>query len=191
MLGAFWIRHCALPGRKHLANGSRRLRHLSAHGVAMLIGFATTLQGSELVFQTLHEFRQGPSWPGKVAERSDGGFYGISANGGENGLGMVFRIATEGVLTPLASFNGSTGSSPNEFLVGHDGNVYGTALLGGAESGTGTIFKLTPDNTLIRFAIFNIAILPERCFKGVTASSTASPDLAGLGSRRPQTSFSK
>ena len=44
----------------------------------------------------------------------------------------------------LYSFTGgSDGASPTDVIVGHDGNLYGAAALGGANGG-GVVFQLSP-----------------------------------------------
>jgi uncharacterized repeat protein (TIGR03803 family) len=77
---------------------------------------------------------------------SDGYLYGTSLNGGANGLsglGTVFKISLSGTLTPLHSFIGDDGESPYGGLVqASDGNFYGTAYGGGANS-DGTVFTIT------------------------------------------------
>jgi uncharacterized repeat protein (TIGR03803 family) len=84
---------------------------------------------------------------------TDGTFYGTTRNGGASGVncplgecGTVFKITPAGVLTTLHSFTGNDdGSSPYATLIqGTDGNLYGTAQLGGAY-GYGTLFRITPN----------------------------------------------
>jgi uncharacterized repeat protein (TIGR03803 family) len=95
-----------------------------------------------------------------VVQGSDGNLYGTTSAGGANGsfcidnCGTVFRITPAGELTTLYSFcsqaNCADGALPEASLVlGADGNLYGTTLLGGANSaacdglGCGTVFKIT------------------------------------------------
>ena len=89
---------------------------------------------------------------------SDGNFYGTTENGGTTNLanggeGTVFRMTTNGVLTPLASFDGTNGASPLAGLVqGADSALYGTTEYGGtnnlAAGGNGTIFRITTNGIL-------------------------------------------
>lgn len=89
--------------------------------------------------------------PGSLVRGTDGNFYGLSAGGGANGTGTVFKLTPAGTLTTLHSFgalddfgNNIDGISPSVRLVqGTDGNLYGTAFQGGANN-TGTIFKVSP-----------------------------------------------
>jgi len=80
-----------------------------------------------------------------------GNMYGVTFNGGDAyapyifiGYGAVFRLATNGALTRLASFHGTNGASPNGLMAGANGGFYGTTQ-GGGTYGSGTIFRL--DNT--------------------------------------------
>jgi uncharacterized protein (TIGR03437 family) len=96
-------------------------------------GALTTLYGS------------GGSYAG-LTQATDGNFYGTASEG----FGTVFKITPGGALTALYSFTGGTdGSDPQTGLIqAADGNFYGTTSRGGAFSGYGTIFKITPGGTL-------------------------------------------
>jgi uncharacterized repeat protein (TIGR03803 family) len=104
---------------------------------------------------------------------SDGNFYGTTFEGGitnssyDNGNyggGTVFKIATNGLLTTLASFSFANGANPYGGLaLGSDGNFYGTTFGGGLNGGTGnlgdgTVFQITTSGmltTLIFFSGYN------------------------------------
>ncbi len=124
--------------------------------------------GGELT--TLHLFDRSdgaqPS-PGLV-QGTDGNFYGTTTNGGTNGDGTVFKVTPGGVLTTLYSFCAQTacadGSSPQAALVqGTDGDFYGTTSSGGIGNcgnygaGCGTVFKISPEGTLMSLHSFNLA----------------------------------
>jgi uncharacterized repeat protein (TIGR03803 family) len=87
--------------------------------------------------------------------------YGTTFLGGANGYGTVFRMTTNGTLTPLASFGGTNGAQPQAaLLLASDGNFYGTTGSGGAFTnlsgfGYGTVFKLTTNGTLTTLVSFN------------------------------------
>jgi uncharacterized repeat protein (TIGR03803 family) len=82
--------------------------------------------------------------------------------GKRNLLAIVPAIITIGcvpvsaqTLTPLHSFNGGDGLSPEATLVqGSDGNFYGTTPLGGAQA-KGTIFKIDAAGTLTTLHSFS------------------------------------
>lgn len=108
-----------------------------------------------------------------------------SSNGG-HGCGTIFRVAPDGTLKVVHSFDLTDGSSPTGSLVwGTDGNFYGTTISGGA-NGYGTIFRFTRDGgvltTLYNFdSIDGSAPGPlmqatDGNFYGVTASGGPSGD---------------
>ena len=94
-----------------------------------------------------------------LVQGSDGDFYGTTEGGGSvpapnspNGYGTVFKITTNGVLTTLVSFDGSSGWACIGSLVqGTDGNFYGDLGL----IGPGSVFQMTPTGDLTTLAWFN------------------------------------
>ena len=93
---------------------------------------------------------------------TDNNFYGTTFGGGGNGLGTVFQLSANGVtlktlhtFTPYGGteFN-SDGANPGAALVaGTDGNFYGTAVNGGANT-YGTVYEISPGgafNTIYSF----------------------------------------
>lgn len=88
-----------------------------------------------------------------LVQGGDGNLYGMDTLGGSNEDGALFKSTTGGVITGLKSFTTMTccgplsGTSANSFILGGDGNFYGTTSGSGAypPSGQGgTVFKLTP-----------------------------------------------
>lgn len=69
-----------------------------------------------------------------LLEASDGNFYGVSARGGYQDNGFVYRVErTTGRVTHLHDFKFSDGATPRGTLVqGADGDLYGTTEAGGA-----------------------------------------------------------
>jgi uncharacterized repeat protein (TIGR03803 family) len=84
-----------------------------------------------------------------------GSFYGTAYFGGTNGgYGSIYLVTTNGVLTPVVSFNNANGASPGAGLtLGEDGNFYGTAS-GGGTNGYGTVYRLTTNGCLTTLASF-------------------------------------
>lgn len=87
----------------------------------------------------------------------DGNLYGTTTEGGTNDSGTVFKITLSGKLTTLYNFcsqtNCADGSYPQGLVLGSDGNFYGVTYYGGNNSsgfltGTGTLYKITPDGQL-------------------------------------------
>jgi uncharacterized repeat protein (TIGR03803 family) len=67
----------------------------------------------------------------------------------------VFRVAPNGVLTTLVSFNNTNGATPRDGLIlGDDGDFYGTAASGGAGN-LGTVFRMTPAGDLTTLVSFS------------------------------------
>lgn len=101
----------------------------------------------------LHEFDT--DHPRGIVRGIDGAFYGVTAYGGRNGQGSIFRATPNGAITTIFSFNGTNGSQPSSPLwEAKNGNFYGVTQFGGND-GAGTLFQVTPGGelkTLIRFA---------------------------------------
>jgi len=113
---------------------------------------------SSVVFTSLYSFagiNSGSIPMAALVQGSDCFFYGTTFNGGTNGVGTVFKISSNGALTSLYSFtNGNEGANPQAGLVqGSDGNFYGTTEAG-AESGCGTVFKISTNGTLTKLYSF-------------------------------------
>jgi len=80
-----------------------------------------------------------------------GFFYGVTQAGGANHIGTIFQIGPKGKLTTLYSFcpltNCPDGAQPTTALIqGSDGNLYGTAMDGGANGNFGTAFRFKLTN---------------------------------------------
>ena len=125
------------------------------------IVFGITLRG---IVTTLHVFA-GPDGraPQSGLVLAYGQLYGTTFDGGANsganlcsfGCGTIFKMAPDGTLTTLHSFNGTDGYHPSTLIQAKDGDFYGTTYFGGTTTGSsncslgcGTVFKITPDGTL-------------------------------------------
>jgi uncharacterized repeat protein (TIGR03803 family) len=99
--------------------------------------------------------------PSSLIQNSDGSLYGITSFGGAtntanmnesyswqpfSGAGTVFKITPRGKLSTLVVFNGTNGASPNSFILGKDGNFYGTTA--------SSIFKMTRSGKLTTLYLF-------------------------------------
>lgn len=107
--------------------------------------FKITPAGVETVLWTFGNGTDGQYPYGTLIQGSDGNFYGMTALGGVNDLGTIFRITPAGVETVLWSFGGNgDGTHPQQSLtLGTDGNFYGMTISGGAYD-WGVVFKFTP-----------------------------------------------
>lgn len=113
-----------------------------------------TVNAQPIQPEVLFNFTQGPIGPlGNMVQGGDGGFYGTTYAGGSSGAGTVFKVATNGALTTLASFAGTNGNSPSGLTLGTDGNFYGTTSQGGI-GGVGTVFKVTANGALTMLVSF-------------------------------------
>src|SRR5439155_4237 len=128
--------------------------------------FRIAPNGSLSSFASLNGKNGCPFEGGPLVKGLDGNLYGTTFAGGSNVFcrGTIFRLATNGILTTLASFNGTNGWQPEAGLVlGTDGDFYGTTAYGGAgykqgmitpELAAGTVFRLTPNGLLTTLASF-------------------------------------
>jgi uncharacterized repeat protein (TIGR03803 family) len=75
----------------------------------------------------------------------NGVLYGTTFNGGAHDLGSVFAISTAGKEHVVYSFaGGKDGTNPGAGLTAVNGELYGTTIdAGGAETGNGTVFKVS------------------------------------------------
>ena len=111
-------------------------------------------EGNLRVLYNLTQQQAGTSLgPEGVTIDNAGNLYGATYNGGNNGDGFVYKLASFGswVLDPLFSFlGGDTGSQPPGVMVGPNGSLYGGAQGGIQNCGTdgsqycGLVFNLTP-----------------------------------------------
>lgn len=76
----------------------------------------------------------------ELVQGPDDSFYGTTYGGGGSGIGTVFRMSKDGILTTLLTFNGGNGAWPIAGLAfGTDGDLWGTCA-GGV---SGNLFRLT------------------------------------------------
>ena len=122
--------------------------------------FQLTLSGTLTV---LYDFCSIPGCidgqsPVALVQGDDGNFYGVTQSGGNNKSGTVFKLTPSGTFTTVYSFCSQTkcpdGARPSTFILGSDGNFYGTTydfgngLYCSLTAGTcGTVFRITPTGT--------------------------------------------
>lgn len=122
---------------------------------------ASATQVAAQSFTTLLNFNgtDGANSTAGLIQASDGNLYGITSEGGAQGVGTVFRITPNGTLTTIYSFCAQSGCSdgaqPKGALIqASDGNLYGTTS-GLAFTNTGSVFKITLSGTLTTLALFS------------------------------------
>ena len=94
---------------------------------------------------TLHNFdgTDGGFPAGRLAQATDGNFYGMTGSYGANDGGTIFKITTAGTLTTLHNFDVAHGVNPLGGLAqATNGTFYGTASGGGIDN-DGTVFSLS------------------------------------------------
>ena len=119
-----------------------------------------------------------------VVQRSDGNFYGTTTSGGPNNGGTVFKLTPSGALTTLHSFCSKTNCSDGQYpygglIQGHDGNFYGTTLIGGKNE-QGTVFKITPSGRLTTLHSFTGGTDGESPFAGLVQGAATATSMAPL-----------
>jgi uncharacterized repeat protein (TIGR03803 family) len=95
--------------------------------IAAILGFGVLSSARAMEPELLYYFGLRPSGTnGPLVQGGDGNFYGTTSGlygttSAGNGLGTVFKVTTNGVLTTLADFNQGWGG----LVLGQDGNFYG------------------------------------------------------------------
>jgi uncharacterized repeat protein (TIGR03803 family) len=96
-------------------------------------------------------FRGSPDDPqrpvGGLIQAPDGSFLGTTKTGGQKGNGTVFRLDGAGAISVLKSLGlvpGGLMQPEGTLVLGADGFLYGTCVLGGV-AGHGGIFRVAPD----------------------------------------------
>ena len=111
--------------------------------------------------------------PDYLVAGSDASLFGATGLGGATGNGTVFKVTPGATPTTLYNFcaltNCADGSIPIGFVLGTDGNFYGTTAFGGNGSGSGTVFKLTPGGALT--TLYNFCSQPN-CVDGSLPDAT-------------------
>ncbi len=162
-----------------------------ANGVG--IAFTMTTNGVLNPIASFDYHALGPYGPyGGLAPDPDGFLYGTTFQGGTNGFGAVFKLASDGTIADLYAFTGGVdGSNPHAGLTrGSDGAYYGTTYFGGT-NGFGTIFKVSTNGEFTSLVSFNgtngaypsaaLMLAEDGSFYGTTVSGGAYSQTPGLG----------
>jgi len=107
--------------------------------------FRLSLSGAFTPLYSFLDGSQGAFPYSGLVQLTNGSFYGTTLQGGAFNDGTIFRMTAGGTVTLLYSFAGNRdGALPVASLTpGRDGNFYGTAFAGGANS-SGSVYKMTP-----------------------------------------------
>lgn len=121
----------------------------SSEGGNWALGTVFRLKKDGSSFEVLHDFG-GTASDGyfpetELLQANDGALYGTTQAGGTNGVGVLYRISTNGSsFSVLYTFrtNGAAGNFASGRLIqGSDGLLYGTTAFGGG-AGHGIIYKI-------------------------------------------------
>ncbi len=141
--------------------------------------FRVALDGT---FTILHKFADGKPKPALpytgVTFGPDGYLYGATLNGGKLNKGTVYRLAPDGTdFSVLHEFNGPDGENPEGTLVlGADGQLYGTTLVGGANN-RGVIYRIsTAGDHEVVYSFPKLAEFRD----GIPVNSTGANPRAGM-----------
>lgn len=106
--------------------------------------------------KVLHSFSGGASDgaqpSGGVIVDKNGNLYGLTENGGANGLGVVYKIAPDGTETLVHTFQGICCGTDGSFPFGNlafdgQGNMYGATYRGGGPTDLGSVFEVKADGS--------------------------------------------
>lgn len=128
----------------------------SLHGTLVDAGTSNTFfrLTPDLAFQTLGSLAETPITAPRTGLVQDGAgnFYGTTTAGGKHGSGILYRISTAGVITPVRDREQGVSGS---LATGRDGNVYGLEDRHspyGDVVDFGQFHRITPDGT---FTVLN------------------------------------
>jgi uncharacterized repeat protein (TIGR03803 family) len=84
-------------------------------------------------------FNFGPRWS-PLLQAADGNLYGVTANGGANNTGTIYKLSLGGQYTLLYTFPKGNTYNPSALIQASDGNLYGatTGTVGGSQ-----LFRIT------------------------------------------------
>ncbi len=142
-------------------DGNGNLFGTTSYGGPSGQGTVFEIAAGSTTVTTLAEFvnlPNGTNPAGALALNSQGNLYGTTQNGGSPGGGTVWEIAAGSTtITTIASFGYNPGGNTpiGGVTIDSQGNLYGTASAGGANS-AGTVWKIAHGSTtLITLAAFN------------------------------------
>lgn len=142
--------------------------------------FSLTFDGT---FTIIHEFGGGSPNPilpyTGVTLGPDGLLYGTTMMGGKDNKGTIYRVATDGSgFTVLHEFNGGNGMNPQGTLVvGTDGMLYGTTIIGGSND-YGTIYRISTSGA--HEVLYSFPSLGSFNSEGLATNATGAYPRSGL-----------
>jgi uncharacterized repeat protein (TIGR03803 family) len=152
----------ATPYAPVTVDGQGNLFGTTLYGGAYNQGSVWEIANGSNTITTLASFSyslasNGPEPLSGVTFDAQGNMYGTTNGGGAGEWGTVWEIAKgSNTITTLATFNYSNGATPfGNLIIDANGNLYGTAATGGANS-CGTVFMIAKgSNTITTVANFD------------------------------------
>jgi uncharacterized repeat protein (TIGR03803 family) len=128
---------------------SNSLGFITSTGATLTV---ISLTPAGVTLTSLASFSSGRYPYSPLAQGGDGNFYGTTIEGGNYGLGTVFKATPNGGLSTLTSFYSYNGAIPYGGLVlGADGYFYGLTDGGGAYN-DGTAFRISSSGVIASLA---------------------------------------
>lgn len=142
--------------------------------------FRVTLAGEFTLLRSMGVSATDASLPYTgLVQAPDNMLYGTTLYGGNNNKGTIFRIGLDGNnFSIVHHFNESDGENPEGALVvGHDGELYGTTMMGGA-SDRGTVYRFTTAG--VHTLLYSFPSLSAFGNLGTAVNATGANPRAGL-----------
>jgi uncharacterized repeat protein (TIGR03803 family) len=131
----------------------RKIGWKTAWAVSVMCAITAIVSPAQ-TFTTLHSFegRDGQYPYAGLVQATVGSLDGITADGGGDGGGTVFKISPNGAMTTLYRFCAQPGCADGKYplatpIQAPDGSLYRTTNLGGAND-DGTVFEIARDGML-------------------------------------------
>jgi len=141
----------------------KTLNTCTTAGIIILLLCTTSVLSTAQTFETLASFGltngATPEDAAVLVQGFDGNLYGTTGVGGAFGYGTVIKVTPSGTLAALYNFCSQKGCAdglnPSSLVLGMNGDLYGTTLLGGlydyrtcGGNRCGTIFRISPQGKL-------------------------------------------
>ena len=142
--------------------------------------FRVTLGGQFTLLRSLGATATDASLPYTgLVQGPDGMLYGTTLYGGNNNKGTIYRIGLDGGnFSIIHHFNDSDGENPEgALIVGHDGELYGTTLMGGS-SDRGTVYRISTAG--VHTLLYSFPSLSAFGSLGTATNATGANPRAGL-----------
>jgi uncharacterized repeat protein (TIGR03803 family) len=149
----FDITNGSSPAGSLINGNDGKLYGMTAFGGNLNVGVIFSFDPSSSTYTKLYDFdnANGANPAGSLLQSPDGKMYGMTAEGGDNNLGVIFSFdALANSFTKLKDFEDVNGSVPvGNLLQASDGLLYGMTANGGINE-AGVIFSFNPTDSTFR-----------------------------------------